>query len=41
MINTEKFNSIIETAKAKAAGNARWVNAINKAVHSKKSILRM
>src|SRR5262245_16898710 len=30
-MNTQKFNSIIETAKAKAAGNKRWINAIEKA----------
>ena len=30
-MNTQKFNQIVEAAKAKAAGNARWINAINKA----------
>ena len=31
MINTEKFNSIVEGAKAKAAGDAKWIRAIEKA----------
>jgi|SRR5215470_8477273 len=30
-MSTQKFNSIIETAKTKAAGNKRWINAIEKA----------
>jgi len=31
MINTEKFNSIVEAAKAKAAGDAKWIRAIERA----------
>jgi hypothetical protein len=31
MINTEKFNSIVETAKAKAGSDMKWVRAIDKA----------
>jgi hypothetical protein len=31
MINTEKFNQIVETAKAKAAGQPQWIRAIEKA----------
>jgi hypothetical protein len=31
MINTEKFNQIVETAKAKAANDPRWLRAIEKA----------
>jgi hypothetical protein len=31
MINTEKFNSIVETAKAKAANDPKWLRAIEKA----------
>lgn len=30
--NIEKFNEVVATAKAKAAGNRRWVNAIDRAV---------
>jgi len=30
-MNTQKFNQIVEAAKAKAAGNKRWINAIEKA----------
>lgn len=31
-INTEKLERVASEARAKAAGNARWINAINKAV---------
>lgn len=31
MINTEKFNSIVEAAKAKAANDPKWLRAIEKA----------
>lgn len=31
MINTKKFNSIVETAKAKAAKDPKWLRAIEKA----------
>jgi hypothetical protein len=31
MINTEKFNQIVETAKAKAANDPKWLRAIEKA----------
>jgi len=31
MINTEKFNSIVKTAKAKAGDDKKWQNAINRA----------
>ena len=30
-INTEKFNSIVEAAKAKAANDPKWLRAIEKA----------
>lgn len=30
--NEETLKRVVETAKAKAAGNARWINAIDKAV---------
>src|SRR5262245_13717995 len=31
MINTEKFNSIVEAAKAKAANDPKWLRAIERA----------
>jgi hypothetical protein len=31
MINTKKFNSIVETAKAKASNDPKWLRAIEKA----------
>ncbi len=31
-INKEKLERVVEAAKAKAAGNSRWINAIDKAV---------
>jgi hypothetical protein len=31
MIDTEKFNNVVATAKDKAAGNARWIRAIERA----------
>ncbi len=31
MINTEKFNSIVEAAKAKAVNDPKWLRAIEKA----------
>jgi len=31
MINTEKFNQIVETAKAKAANDPKWLRAIERA----------
>jgi hypothetical protein len=30
-INLKKFNEVVAAAKSKAAGNARWINAIDKA----------
>jgi hypothetical protein len=30
-INIQRFNEVVAAAKAKAAGNARWINAIDKA----------
>lgn len=31
-INIQRFNEVVAAAKRKAAGNARWINAIDKAV---------